>query len=317
MAREKSLLFEILRALARLLVDHLLAARRQLARAQLLRRRVFRRKDHAGGPVDRVQPRREDAHRLPGRLQPEVDLGALAAPDPVPLHRQHLRRPARLDLLHVLQELVRVRSDAQEPLVQLPHLHLGRLVPPAAAVHHLLVGQHRLALRAPVHQRALPVGQPTLEHPQKHPLVPAVVFRQAGVDLAVPVVGEAQPLELFLHVGDIRMSPVRRMPPVLDGRVLRRQPERVPPDRVHHVVAPHPLVARQRIADRVIPHVPHVQSPARIREHLQHVITRLRPVIGGFVQRRVRVPALAPFQLDFFVAVRDFRHSFFSCSTLR
>src|SRR5881296_3282976 len=61
------------------------------------------------------------------------------------------------------EQLVGVRSDLEEPAVDLPRRHLG-VAPPAAAILHLLVGEDGLAGGAPVDRRALPVGEPALEH---------------------------------------------------------------------------------------------------------------------------------------------------------
>ena len=47
---------------------------------------------------------------------------------------------------------------------------------------------------------------------------------------------------------------------VLDGGVLGGQAERVPADGVKHVESLHLLEPRQRVADRVITHVSHVNA---------------------------------------------------------
>ena len=65
---------------------------------------------------------------------------------------------------------------------------------PAAAVDHLLVGEHRLVDRIPVDHAGLLVRDALLQHPQEQPLVPAVVGRVAGRELARPVDGEADGL---------------------------------------------------------------------------------------------------------------------------
>ena len=150
-----------------------------------------------------------------------------------------------------------------------------RAAAPAAAVDDLLVGEHGLAARAPVHARAPPVRQAALEHPREQPLVPAVVVGQAGRDLALPGVADAQPLELPLHVGDVLERPRLGMDVVLDRGVLGRQAERVPAERMQHVEAAHPLRARDDVADHVVADVPDVRVPGRVREHLEAVELRL------------------------------------------
>ena len=74
-------------------------------------------------------------------------------------------------------------------------------------------------------------------------------------------------LQLPLHVGDVVAGPLRRRHAVRHRRVLGRQTERVPAHRLQHVAALHAHEARQHVADGVVAHVPHVQAPARVREH--------------------------------------------------
>ena len=231
-------------------------------------------------------------------FQLKLDLRAFAAPDPVALHGAHLLRPA-VQLAQIVQQFLRVIRDAQEPLLQIALLHRLLFVPPAAAVHHLLIGQHRRALRAPVHLALLAIRQPALVHLQKEPLIPAVVIRQTGRDLVAPVVAQPNPIHLPLHRGNVAQRPLPRRRVVFERGVFRRQSECVPPHRVQHVVALHPHVARQRVANRVVAHVPHVQLPRRIRQHLQHVVLRLcrRSRLSG-VQLRLRLPSRLPARLN-------------------
>jgi len=47
------------------------------------------------------------------------------------------------------------------------------------------------------------------------------------------------------------------------------------------IVAAHPLVSSDRIADRIVPHMAHVQSAGGIREHFEHVVFGPRIVFDG------------------------------------
>ncbi len=166
-------------------------------------------------------------------------------------------------------------------------------------------------------KRFFAIGQAALEHLQKEPLIPAVVFGLAGGDFAIPVDREPQALHLRLHVGDVAERPLARIAAFFQRGVFGRQSEGVPAHRMQNVVAAHPHVARQRIADRVIAHVAHVQLAARIRQHLEHVVLRL---IGSvrYVERRVVRPTLVPLGLDFFGVERFFGNtSSFNAVTLR
>ena len=201
---------------------------------------------------------------------------APAFSDPVPLHRQDLFRPRLKILLSGGEQFVGVLRDPEEPLLQLAHNH-GGAAAPAGAVDHLLVGEHRLAARAPVDARLPLVGEVALEHLQEDPLVPAVVLGQAGGDLAFPGVADPDALELPFHVGDVLERPLLGMGAVLDRGVLRRQAKCVPAERVQHVEATHPFHARDNVADHVIADVADVRVPRRVREHFEAV--ELRP--GG------------------------------------
>ena len=75
--------------------------------------------DNRRNAVDRVDARGEDFKARPGHSR-HVEAHARASrfPDPVPLHREHALGPARRELRHVLQQLVGVLRDAQEPLLE-------------------------------------------------------------------------------------------------------------------------------------------------------------------------------------------------------
>src|SRR6266852_87251 len=195
-----------------------------------------------------------------------------------------------------IEQLLGVVGDLEEPAVDLADRHL-RIAAPAAARLDLLVGEHGLAGRAPVHARPPPVGEAALEHPDEDELLPLVVGGIAGGHLAVPVVGDAHALELRAHVVDVLVGPHRRMHPVLDRRVLGGQPEGVPAHRVQHVEAPHPLVAGQQIADRVDPHVAHVNAAGRVRKHLEAVVLGPAGLLGHLELLAVR-PGFLPPGLD-------------------
>ena len=68
---------------------------------------------------------------------------------------------------------------------------------------------------------------------------------------------------------------------------------------MQHVVAIHPHVAGQGVADGVVAHVPHVERARRIGQHLEHVVLLLTRVqaLGG-IEVGIVVPALGPFLFD-------------------
>ena len=136
--------------------------------------RMLGRQHHVGCAEERVGPGREDADhvgagvlgpdaRAPAGLRPvagvdrEIDLGPLAAADPVALHVLDRARP--VDVFEVVEQPLGVGGDAQHPLGQ---RHADDRVPAALAlaVDDFLVRQHGAQLRAPVDRHLGPVGQP-------------------------------------------------------------------------------------------------------------------------------------------------------------
>ena len=83
----------------------------------------------------------------------------------------------------------------------------------------------------------------------------------------------------------------------LDRMLLGRQPERVPPHRVQHVMPGRNLVAGDHVAHRVVPHMPDMDAARRIGEHLEDVILRL-VACPGRAERARLFPGLLPFRFD-------------------
>ena len=272
--------------------------------AQLGRQRRVGRDHHERRPEQRVGACRVDGDRLGAALHDEVDVGPGRPADPVALHRQHPVRPVALQRGGVRQQPVGVLGDLEVPLGQHPADDLVA-APLAPAVDDLLVGQHGLVVRAPVDVAALAVGQPAVVEPQEQPLVPAVVLGVAGRQPPRPVERRRVPAEGRRLRLDVLVRPVRGVGVVPDRRVLRGQPERVPPDRVQHVLPAQEPVPGHRVADRVRLGVPHVQVTRRVREHVDQVepLARVIGVVAGAERVDVR-PAGLPLVLDVARVVR-------------
>jgi hypothetical protein len=78
---------------------------------------------------------------------------------------------------------------------------------PAAAVDHLLVGEHGPVDRIPVYLALLAVDEAGLEQVEEQRLLVAVIVRLAGGELAAPVEREAEPLQLRLIGRDVLRRP--------------------------------------------------------------------------------------------------------------
>ena len=261
--------------LAHVLQDLLLVRR---ARDELRHERVLGREHEERRAEERVGTRREDGDVDVQLLDPEDDLGALGAPDPVALHRQDVLGPG-LEQAHLVEQVVGVVGDAEEPLLEVPALDLGAAAL-AAPVDHLLVREHGLVVRAPVDGRLLAVGEALLEEPEEEPLRPAVVGRLVRGDLAVPVDRPAHALHLLADGGDVPLDDEARMPALADGGVLGRKAEGVVAHRAQDAEAHAPAHVREDVAERVVLDVPHVQLARGVREHLEHVGVLLVHVLG-------------------------------------
>ena len=261
----------------------------------------------------------------------EVDLGAGAPADPVGLELLDARRP--VEGLELLLQSIGVGGDPQHPLAQRDAD--DRMA--AALAHppdHLLVGEHRAQGRAPVDRRLRLVGEaveiavggdgrvppgrdvggdrqlgdraplllpgvePGVEEDEKDPLRPADVFRIGGREDAVPVVAEAEHLQLTGEVGDVALGALPRRGAGADRILLGGEPEGIEAHRVDDARAPHPLEAGDDIGGGVALRVPDVEPlTTGVGEHVEDV--RLpSPGEAGGRERVVRLPPGLPLGLD-------------------
>ncbi len=160
----------------------------------------------------------------------EGDFDTFRAANPVALHGFDLLRPL-FQRIQVVQQLFRIIGDFDKPLRDLFTLNFG-VAAPAAAVDHLLVRQHRLIVRAPVHGRGLFIDQAFFIQFGKEPLFPAIVLWLAGCQFTTPVIAKAQQFELVFHVGDVVVSPRGRSGVVFHRSAFRRQAESIPANRL-------------------------------------------------------------------------------------
>ena len=253
--------------------------------------------DHERRTVQGVGPSGEDGDPLLAAFDGEVDVGADRPADPVALHLQHLARPCALELVQVIEQSVGVVGDLEVPLGQLLLLDDG----PAAlarAVDDLLVREHRLVVGAPVDRALTAVRQTALVHLLEQPLVPLVVVGVGCVQPARPVERDAVGVHARDLLLDVLVRPLAGVRPALDGRVLSRQSEGVPPDRMQYVVAAMAPEPGDDVAVEVVLRVPHVQVARRVREHRQHVLPRPQITFVAGAERIVLGPAGLPLRLD-------------------
>ena len=160
---------------------------------------------------------------------------------------------------------------------------------------------------------------------QEDPLGPAVVVGVDRRDGAAVVVAQAQAAQLARHDDDVVLGGLARVLAGLHGVLLGRQAERVVAQAVQHVLAEHPVEAREDVGGDVAQRVADVQAgAARVGEHVEHEEVparvggdglRVGPRAGGVgrVVGAALLPAVLPGDLDLpgqlgGVAVRRLAH---------
>ena len=136
------------------------------------------------------------------------------------------------------------------------------------------------------------------------PLGPLDVAGIGGVDLAVPVVAEAELLELAAEVVGIGLGGDAGVLVRLDGVLLGGESEGVPTHGVEDVETIHALVAADDIGSGVSLRVAYVEALARgVREHVENVVFRLGRIEAfiagtGSAEGFVLGPVGLPFGLE-------------------
>ena len=264
----------------------------RVAGRRMQRQRMLGRHGAKGHAHDGVGARREHKHAAVADQRArgvfdfvrERKAHTFALADPVFLHQAHALGPALerglvIADLHMVQQLLCVVGDL-EVIARDLALFNHRAGAPALAVDHLLIGQHGLVHRVPVDDLRLAIRDALFQHLQKQPLVPLVIRRVAGGDLAAPVDGQAQGLHLLLHVSDVLVGPLGRRHAVFQGGVFGRQTKGVPTHGHQHVVALHAQVAREHVVDGVVAHMAHVQLAAGVGQHGAGVVLALGLQVG-------------------------------------
>eukprot|EP00965_Chrysotila_dentata_P188538 6172801-Pleurochrysis_carterae.AAC.3 len=220
---------------------------------------------------------------------------AISAPSDLPIHA--------LETLELRRELLRHGGDLKHPLAQ-RHALNREVAALALPIDHLFVREHRAQVRAPVDAHLRLEGETLLEELQKDPLRPLDVVLVGGGQLALPVVREAEGLELTLEIGNVRFGRVSRVRACGHRVLLGGQAKGVPPHRVQHVVVAHPPVARHDVRCGVTFWVADMQARARrVREHVQHILLLL-PGAAACGEGALILPELLPPALNLRKVVR-------------
>ena len=265
----------------------------------LLDHGVLRRDDHVGSAEQGIAAGGVHGQGVPGGGA-EVHFCAVAAADPVLLLGGHA-----LDVIQAVQaidQLIGISGDLEHPLAldAVHHLAAAAL---AHAVDNFLVGQHALAAGAPVDVHFLLVSQTVLVQLQEDPLGPLVVLGVGGVDLTVPVEGEAQSLQLLAEVVHIVLGDDGRVDVVLHGEVLGGQTEGIPAHGVEHVVAVLTALAAHHVQRGIAAGVAHVQTRARRIRELHEGIELGLFVVDLGMEGLLVLPHLLPLGLNGLVII--------------
>ena len=223
---------------------------------RFLRQRVTCGYGQVGRAHEGIRTGSIDGQGLVVVLNVEGNLHAFRTADPVALHGLNGIWPV-IQFIQIVQQFIGVSGDFNKPLWDLFTLNFS-VTAPAAAVDNLFVRQNGLVIRTPVNGGGLLIHQAFFVQLGEELLLPTVIFRGAGCQLAAPVIAKAQHFELVFHVRDVVVRPRRRCGVVFDRRAFSRQTECIPADWLQDVFAQHALVACNHITDGVVTHVAHV-----------------------------------------------------------
>ncbi|MNZ83004.1 hypothetical protein D3C78_1017200 [compost metagenome] len=244
---------------------------RRILRRQFPRQRMVGGDRQEGCAEQRVRARRIDgdvgeifrrrvSNGLPAQRQP------LGTTDPVFLHQAHFFRPL-IQRIQLVQQVLAEIGDAEEPLRQFALFH-QRAGAPAAAVDHLLIGQHGVVDRIPVDLGLLAIDQTFFHEIDEQRLLAMVIFHVTGGEFAGPVQRQAHGFQLAAHGRDVLVGPVLRMNLVLHGGIFGRHAEGVPAHRMQDVETTGTLVAGDDVAHGVVADMAHMDASRWIRKHL-------------------------------------------------
>jgi hypothetical protein len=261
--------------------------------------RVLRSQHAVGGAEEGVGAGGEDDEGGAGPLHLEGDLGAFGLADPVALHLLDAVGP--VEAVEVFEEAIAVGGDLEHPLLHEAALD-GVTGLDVLAVLDLFVGEHGAEGGAPVHRDLGHVREALLVELEENPLGPAVVVGGRGVDLAIPVVGEAEAFDLPAEVVDVALGDDGGVEAVPNGGALGGQAEGVPAHGVEHVEALHALEAGDDVGGGVALGVADVEARARgVREHVEHVELGLLlelGEVGGRLEGTLGFPLVLPLRFD-------------------
>ena len=251
--------------------------------------------NHVSGAEERVGAGGVDGEFITA-FEREIHEGAFGASNPIFL--QELDRIGPVEGVESVEQTFGERGDAEHPLAHRSALD-GKAADFAFAIDDFFVGEHGAEFGAPVDGHFGDVGEadaiqvrarvggdgfgavgggvePRVVNLQEDPLGPADVVGVGGVDLARPVVAEADAVELFFETGSVVGGGDGGVLSGFDRVLFGGQAEGVPAHRVENVVAAHAVPAGEDIGGGVTLGVPDVKAfAARVGKHVEHVVLRL------------------------------------------
>ena len=235
--------------------------------------RVFRRENEEGCAKEGIWARGEDADlAVDGRFrgESEIDFGTEGTADPVALHGFDALRP--VEFVEVVEEAFGIRGDLEHPLA---HGLADDFIAAdfGFAVDDFFVREDGSKCWAPVDGGFRDVREAAFVELQEDPLGPLIIVGIRRVDLAIPVVTEAEGFDLTLEIGDVGFGGDARVCAGLDGVLLGRKAESVPADGVQDIKSVHALVTRDDVACGIAFGVADMQPlPRGIGEHVEDVV---------------------------------------------
>ena len=189
--------------------------------------------------------------------------------------------------------------DLEVPLGEPALLH-GRGAALAETPFHLLVGEDRLAGRAPVDGALHALGESSLVKLEEEPLSPPIVVGSGRVDCVLPVEHAPDSSQLSREILHILRDEIHWMDPHLQSEVLGVDPKGVESHGLEHILAQEPMKPAVHVRSCEGIDVPYMKPfGGGVGEHHEVVEGRLRgpQLIEGEAIRAPLLPNSLPLLL--------------------
>src|SRR3990167_451964 len=226
-----------------------------------------RRQYHVSHAEKRIRTSSENLYCVVSILYFEINQSTFRAAYPVSLGDFYFLGP--IYFVQVPQKPLGVIRYLEKPLLKFLFYDF-RLAALALPGNNLFVRQNGFTRRAPIDRLFFPVRKAMLEHLDKNPLRPFVVFRVVGCEFFFPCKAVSNHFQLAVKIFLGNLGLLLGMFFYFQSIVFRMNPETVQTDGLKNVITLHFLEAPINVRAHESVHVPHMKPFGRgIWEHHQ------------------------------------------------